>query len=89
MSGDRLSRCASALMALMQENEAADVDLAAFGAPSECYGLVHRSQEKKAMALVRSFGFETMLAFVDELEVRTTAKFVYETGFGSLVRDEA
>ncbi len=55
----------------------------AFGAPSECSGIVIRSAAKELVEILAGHGL-TAEAFLDLVEARTSPRFVYFSGFGEV-----
>lgn len=72
---DRLSRCASALLELVERRVWAERELRAFHAPVECRDLVDAGIEDDAARVLEQHGY-TARVFEDELEARTCPRFV-------------
>lgn len=72
---DRLSRCASALLALAERKARAYAELNAYHAPSECALSVRRSFGREALRTLALYGY-TQVDFERELEQRTCVRFV-------------
>ncbi len=84
---DRLSRCASALLEEVGSVDAAIADVHLFGGGGDCVALVAKGAAKRAKAIVSRFGFASVEDVVNAIEARTTYKFVYEMGFGSIAAE--
>lgn len=71
----RLSRCASALLAIAERESDSYDDVTRFGAPSECMGDVRRATEDASVRVLADHGYTR-----DELEAalhaRTNDRFV-------------
>lgn len=65
------------------EDEAED-EMRAFGAPSECMGLVCCGIEKERRKIIMSYGWcpESLMM---ELQRRVSASWIYKHGFGHLI----
>jgi hypothetical protein len=73
---DRLSRCASALLALADDEQWAYEDVARFHAPSECMGDIRKHTERAAMRTLVEHGY-TPAEFAAEMEMRTCGRFTH------------
>lgn len=73
---DRLSRCASALLALADDEQSAYEDVALFHTPSECTRDVRRHIERDAVRILGEHGY-TPAEFAAEMEARTCGRFTH------------
>lgn len=78
---DRLSRCASALLALVDAEGFAYEEIEALYAPSECVGLVRGGVARDALRVLEAHGY-TPRTFEEELARRTCPRFLapFEVG---------
>lgn len=87
--GDRLSRVASALLALARAADEAHADVDAHYAPSECHRLVSRAFGLRALAIARAHGFVSLEEVEDAVAARTCARVAHDLGFGTLAEHVA
>ena len=76
MPDDRLSRMVSAYWKMQQGFAEEFADLQMFYAPSECHGVVARSQEKREDAFYKVWN-TTPEQFKEEIVGRTSYKWAY------------
>lgn len=81
---DRLSRVASALLALARALDEAHADVDAHHAPSECHGLVARAYAIRALGTARDHGFRSVDEVENAIASRTCTRVVYDLGLRAL-----
>jgi len=72
---DRLTRCASALLALAEREDGSYDDVTRFGAPSECMVDVRRATEAAGLRVLAEHGY-TRDELEAALQMRTSDRFV-------------
>ena len=81
MTDDRLSRCASVLLALVEARDEACVQYAALGFAEEHVALFRDNYARAALGVLADHGY-TARSFEDALRDRTSSRFV-EVEFGA------
>lgn len=76
-ANDNLSRAASAIKKHNDDYNFIAEDLAAFGAPAECYHLAFKSEDSDRDKAVQKFGFATYEEFNNIVAERCNGKVAY------------
>lgn len=77
-NGKSLSEVCSEVMVQQIQEDIGHEDVYAWGAPSECLGLVSRHVETAIAKILHEAGFQTTDEFKDAVVERTTYKFWYD-----------
>jgi len=81
---DEFSRLCTKLVRLQRSVEAAADDIAVFGAPSECFGLVCEAIDNETCRLLDEAGYSPS-RFCAELEKRVSGRWIYESGLAHIL----